>query len=56
MLDRLVGSLDNNYEMMLLEVRKDNRQAYAFYQRNGFLTVEDRGEKWLMQRTLCQNL
>lgn len=35
-----------------LEVLRKNISALAFYVRNGFVTIEDRGDKFLMERVL----
>ncbi|RID99992.1 GNAT family N-acetyltransferase [Simplicispira hankyongi] len=41
-------SKQRGFSVCQLEVRKNNIQALKFYQKIGFASIEDRGEKYLM--------
>lgn len=41
-------SKQRGFSVCQLEVRKNNIQALKFYQKIGFSSIEDRGEKYLM--------
>lgn len=41
-------SKQRGFSVCQLEVRKNNIQALNFYQKIGFASIEDRGEKYLM--------
>lgn len=40
------------FQYCQLEVKKDNFAALALYESIGFLTIEDRGDKYLMRATI----
>lgn len=52
MLEILESLKDEGFEAIALEVVKTNQTAYQFYKKHGFIELEDRGEKFLMRKTL----
>lgn len=52
MLETLEALKDEGFENIALEVVKANQTAYHFYKKHGFIELEDRGEKFLMGKTL----
>lgn len=52
MLKQLTELSAEGYHCIALEVRKTNISAYQFYSKHGFIEKEDRGEKFLMVRTI----
>lgn len=48
----LQNCLCKRYKTIRLEVLKDNHNARDFYQREGFIPIEDRGKRILMQKKL----
>lgn len=52
MLKQLTELSVEGYHSIALEVRKTNISAYQFYKKHGFIEKEDRGEKFLMVRTI----
>lgn len=52
MLEILESLKDEGFEAIALEVVKTNQTAYHFYKKHGFIELEDRGEKFLMRKTL----
>lgn len=52
MLETLESLKSEGFETVALEVLKTNQTAYHFYKKHGFIEQEDRGEKFLMRKTL----
>ena len=52
MLETLELLKSEGFETIALEVVKTNQTAYHFYKKHGFIEQEDRGEKFLMRKTL----
>ena len=55
MLEHIVTRIqtdDKPYNTIALEVNKQNGKAHRFYQKQGFIEQEDRGEKLLMVKTI----
>lgn len=52
MLETLELLKSEGFETVALEVLKTNQTAYHFYKKHGFIEQEDRGEKFLMRKTL----
>ena len=52
MLEKLVDSLHNEYNHIMLEVFKENSRAHKFYLRNGFYDAEYREKKILMTKDI----
>lgn len=52
MLKQLTELSAEGYHSIALEVRKTNVSAYQFYKKHEFIEKEDRGEKFLMVRTI----
>lgn len=55
MLDHLVGLINRTrgeFDTIALEVNKKNYKALRFYTKHGFIRIEDRGEKVLMEKML----
>ena len=52
MLETLELLRSEGFETIALEVVKTNQTAYHFYKKHGFIEQEDRGEKFLMRKTL----
>lgn len=52
MLETLESLKCEGFETIALEVVKTNQTAYHFYKKQGFIEQEDRGEKFLMRKTL----
>ena len=52
MLETLELLKSEGFETVALEVLKTNQTAYHFYKKYGFTEQEDRGEKFLMRKTL----
>ena len=52
MLETLESLKSEGFEAVALEVLKTNQTAYHFYKKHGFIEQEDRGEKFLMRKTL----
>ena len=51
MMDYLISQSHPDINTIALEVRKNNNSAIRFYQKQGFVTKDDRGEKVLMNKT-----
>lgn len=45
-------TVDYSYSTIALEVNKQNGKAHRFYQRQGFVEQENRGEKMLMVKAI----
>lgn len=45
-------TVDDSYSTIALEVNRRNGKAYRFYQKQGFLELENRGEKLLMVKNI----
>ena len=57
MLEKLIATVKDNYDEIMLEVLKDNKARY-FYLNHGFMEKEDRGPKLLLAlnlRNICNN-
>ena len=52
MLEVLESLKGDGFDTIALEVVKTNQTAYHFYKKHGFIELEDRGEKFLMRKTL----
>ena len=52
MFEVLESLKSEGFDTIALEVVKTNRIAYHFYKKHGFVELEDRGEKFLMRKTL----
>lgn len=52
MLETLESLKSEGFETVALEVLRTNQTAYHFYKKHGFIEQEDRGEKFLMRKTL----
>ena len=45
-------AMDGSYDTIALEVNKHNGKAHRFYLKQGFIEQEDRGEKFLMVKSI----
>ena len=45
-------AMDGSYDTVALEVNKHNGKAHRFYLKQGFIEQEDRGEKFLMVKSI----
>lgn len=54
MIEILEKSLPNSFKVIRLEVLKENIVAYNFYMREGFSEVEDRNERFLLEKKLIK--
>lgn len=54
LMSSLILKYGGNYRSVALEVVKTNTRAYQFYLKCGFLIVEDRGDKYLMEKVINQ--
>lgn len=52
MLQSLEIMLTEGFDSIGLEVKKTNNVAYKFYTKHGFIEKEDRGEKYLMEKSI----
>lgn len=53
LLELSIKDVENNgFKKYKLEVLKDNAKAKALYEKYGFVITENRGEIWLMEKTL----
>ena len=52
MIDYLAQKVPDYVKAIHLEVRKNNEKAYRFYQKEGFVLVEDRDRKVLLEKKL----
>lgn len=52
MLRCLTSLRGDGFQSIALEVTKSNEGAYRFYKKHGFKEQEDRGEKFLMYKTI----
>ena len=48
----IYNCLSEKYKFILLEVLKTNRIARAFYEKEGFVEKEDRGDKFLLEKCI----
>lgn len=56
MMDYLIAQSHPDINTIALEVRKNNNSAISFYQKQGFVMTEDRGERLLMNKEIFNRL